>query len=71
MDKYAIIQNGVVINYIEYESQPENPPPSFPEGTIAVLNNNVGVGYTYSDGVFTAPASEKSEVEDTATKGAA
>lgn len=55
MNKYAIIQNGLVINYIEYETQPDNPPPSFEEGTIAVLNNNVGVGYIYADGVFTAP----------------
>jgi hypothetical protein len=55
MNKYAIIQNGLVINYIEYETQPDNPPPSFEEGTIAVLNNSVGVGYTYADGVFTAP----------------
>jgi hypothetical protein len=55
MNKYAIIQNGLVINYIEYETQPDNPPPSFEEGTIAVLNNNIGVGYTYKDGVFTAP----------------
>jgi len=55
MNKYAIIQNGLVINYIEYETQPDNPPPSFEEGTIAVLNNSVGVGYTYNNGIFTAP----------------
>jgi hypothetical protein len=55
MNKYAIIQNGLVINYIEYETQPDNPPPSFEEGTIAVLNNSVGVGYTYNNGVFTEP----------------
>lgn len=55
MNKYAIIQNGLVVNYIEYETQPDNPPPAFEEGTIAVLNNNVGVGYTYNNGVFTEP----------------
>jgi hypothetical protein len=55
MDKYAIIKNGVVVNYIEYESQPSNPPAGFEEGTIAILNNNIGVGYTYKDGVFTQP----------------
>lgn len=55
MNKYAIIQNGLVINYIEYETQPDNPPPSFEEGTIAVLNNSVGVGYTYKDNVFIEP----------------
>ena len=55
MNKYAIIQDGVVINYIEYEEEPTNPPAGFPEGTIAILNNDIGVGYTYKDGVFTAP----------------
>lgn len=55
MDKYAIIQNGVVVNYIEYESQPANPPPSFEKDAIAILNNDIGVGYAYKDGVFTAP----------------
>ena len=55
MNKYAIIQNGLVINYIEYETQPDNPPPAFEEGTIAVLNNSIGVGYTYANGIFTAP----------------
>jgi hypothetical protein len=55
MNKYAIIQNGLVINYIEYESQPTNPPPGFEEGTIAVLNNSIGVGYTYNNDIFTAP----------------
>lgn len=55
MDKYAIIKDGLVINYIEYESQPDNPPLGFEEGVIAVLNNNIGVGYTYKDGVFTPP----------------
>jgi hypothetical protein len=55
MNKYAIIQNGVVINYIEYETEPTNPPLGFEEGTVAILNNEVGVGYTYKDGVFTEP----------------
>ena len=59
MDKYAIIQNGVVINYIEYETQPDNPPPSFPEGTIAILNNNIGVGWTYVNGEFVPPVYPK------------
>ena len=55
MNKYAIIQNGLVINYVEYETQPDNPPPSFEEGTIAVLSNNAGIGYTYENGTFIAP----------------
>jgi hypothetical protein len=54
MNKYAIIQDSVVVNYIEYESQPTNPPIGFEEGTIAILNNEIGVGYTYKNGVFTA-----------------
>jgi hypothetical protein len=55
MEIYAIIQNGLVINTIEYAEQPSNPPPSFEEGVIAVLANGAGVGYTYANGVFTAP----------------
>jgi len=55
MEKYAIIYNGVVENIIEYESAPTNTPPGFPEGYTTVLANGAGPGYTYSNGVFTAP----------------
>jgi hypothetical protein len=55
MEIYAIIQNGLVINTIEYSEQPSNPPPGFENGVTAVLANGAGVGYTYANGVFTAP----------------
>ena len=55
MDIYAIINGNSVVNIIEYESQPSNPPPTFLEGYIAVLANGAGPGWTYNSGVFTAP----------------
>ena len=39
MDKYAIIKDNLVINLIEYEEQPNNPPPGFDDGVIAVLTD--------------------------------
>ena len=29
MNKYAIVKDGVVVNVIEYESQPSTPPAGF------------------------------------------
>lgn len=55
MEKYAIVKNNLVVNVIEYEGQPSNPPPGFEEGTIAVQSNTAGVGFIYSDGAFVAP----------------
>jgi hypothetical protein len=55
LQTYAIIENELVINIVEYEEQPTNPPAGFPEGTIAVLANGVSPGWKYTDSVFTAP----------------
>jgi len=55
MQRYAIIQNGLVVNVIEYESQPSNPPPAFDDSHIAVQSDIAGPGFTYENGVFTAP----------------
>ena len=56
MEKYAIIYNGNVVNIIEYESAPSNPPPGFDgEHTAVLATQGVGPGYTYANGVFTAP----------------
>lgn len=55
MDKYAIIENGVVINVIEYPSQPTNPPPGFPQGVTAVLANGAGPNWAYKNNIFTPP----------------
>lgn len=55
MDTYAIIENGQVINLIEYETEPSSPPPGFEGDVIAVLANGASIGWTYNNGVLTAP----------------
>jgi hypothetical protein len=55
MNKYAIIKDGVVINVIEYESQPSTPPAGFEDGHIAVQADNVSIGWTYANSTFTNP----------------
>ena len=56
MQTYAIIDGINVINIIEYESQPSNPPPGFEDPIIAVLATaGVYVGWTYVDGQFVPP----------------
>jgi hypothetical protein len=55
MKKYAIIQNGIVVNTIEYETQPDIPIPGFDETYIAVQSDVAGPGYTYENGFFVAP----------------
>jgi hypothetical protein len=55
MKKYAIIQNGIVVNTIEYETQPDSPIPGLDETYIAVQSDVAGPGYTYENGVFVAP----------------
>jgi hypothetical protein len=55
MQKYAIIKDGAVVNVIEYEEQPSNPPPSFDDTHIAVQADVAGPGYRYENGVFIAP----------------
>jgi hypothetical protein len=55
VNKYAIIKNGLVINVIEYESQPNNPPPTFDNTCIAVQSDIAGPNWTYANGTFTRP----------------
>jgi hypothetical protein len=55
MQKYAIIKNGLVVNSIEYDSQPSNPPPAFDDSHIAIQSDVAGVNWTYANGVFTQP----------------
>jgi len=54
MKKYAIIQNGLVVNSIEYKTPPENPLPGFDDTYIAI-QSDAGPGYTYANGIFTPP----------------
>lgn len=55
MDRYAIIDGINVVNVIDYSSPPSNPPPGFPQNYIAVQSDTAGPGWTYENGVFTAP----------------
>lgn len=55
MQKYAIIDGNNVINIVEYETDPGNPPPGFADNIIAVATDFAGPGWTYHDGIFTAP----------------
>lgn len=55
MNRYAIIDGINVINVIEYETQPSNPPPGFENPIIAVQSDVASPGWTYVDGQFIAP----------------
>ena len=55
LQNYAIIDGINVINIIQYEEQPSNPPPGFESPIIAVQSDTAGPGWTYVDGVFIAP----------------
>ena len=53
--KYAIVKDGVVVNVIEYETQPSTPPAGFEEGHTAIQQDYVSVGWHYANGTFTDP----------------
>ena len=53
--RYAIVKNGVVVNVIEYESQPITPPPGFESGHVAIQADTVSPGWHYANGTFTDP----------------
>jgi hypothetical protein len=53
--KYAIVKNGMVVNFIEYEEQPFTPPNGFDEGHQAIQADHVSVGWNYANGQFTNP----------------
>jgi hypothetical protein len=55
MNKYAIVKDGTVVNIIEYESQPSNPPPGFEDGHVAIQADQVSPGWQYADGKFFDP----------------
>jgi hypothetical protein len=59
LQKYAIVDTNtnLVINVIQYENQPNNPPPGFSPETIAVQSDTAGPGWTYVNGQFTPPSS--------------
>lgn len=52
MERYAIIDGSDVINVIEYEFQPSNPPPGFDAPIIAVQSDVASPGWKYENGTF-------------------
>ena len=57
MDKYAIIEAGVVVNIIIADE-------SFAESVGAVRTDTAGIGWSFANGVFTAPAAPAPSLED-------
>jgi hypothetical protein len=55
MKKYAIIDGQDVVNLIEYENAPGNPVSGFDDSIFAIETEIAGPGWTYVNGVFTAP----------------
>jgi hypothetical protein len=55
MKKYAIVKDNLVVNVIEYESQPTTPPPGFEDGYVAIQADAVSPGWHYIDGKFVNP----------------
>jgi hypothetical protein len=53
--RYAIIDLTAVINIIDYDTAPSNPPPGFESPIIAVQSDTAQIGWTYVDGIFIAP----------------
>ena len=56
LTRYAIIDGINVVNVIEYENPPGNPPPGFPYNYIAVQSDIAGPGWIYENGVFSDPS---------------
>jgi hypothetical protein len=53
--RYAIIDGINVVNVIDYDTVPSNPPTGFESPIIAVQSDIAQIGWTYVDGVFIAP----------------
>ena len=52
MERYAIIDGSDVINVIEYDAQPSNPPPGFDDPIIAVQSDKASPGWQYVKEAF-------------------
>jgi len=61
MTKYAIIEAGVVVNIIIADA-------SFAESVGAVRTETAGIGWSYANGVFTAPAAPAPSVPQTVSR---
>lgn len=52
---YAIVQNGIVVNTIEWDGVSPWQPPAGASVVLIPDGAYVGIGSTYSNGVFGAP----------------
>lgn len=55
MPRYAIIDGENVVNVIEYDEYPGNPPPGFDQQIIAVQSDIAGPGWKYINDELVAP----------------
>lgn len=55
MIKCAIIENGVVVNLIEYASVPVGCPDGYSGDVFAVAAENSSIGWRYENGAFVVP----------------
>ena len=54
MPRHALVQDGVVINCVDYDATP-TPVPGFPDDVIAVPSDTAGPGWTYANNTFSDP----------------
>lgn len=52
MERYAIIDGSDVINVIDYDAPPSNPPPGFDAPIIAVQSDTASPGWKYENRAF-------------------
>ena len=55
MTRYAILDGDTVVNVIEYEQDPGDPPPGFPATFTAMLAGDAGPGWKLVNGVLVDP----------------
>lgn len=68
MNKYAVIQHGVVVNTVLWDNESEW---VAPEGTtIKLMPEYVGIGWSLVDGEWTAPEELEPVVENAAKQSA-
>lgn len=53
--RYAIINGEDVVNVIDYEEPPGNPPPGFSNNYVAVQSDVANPGWKYISGQFIDP----------------
>lgn len=63
MTNYALIKDGIVVNTIFWAGPEESPMDFGPDITYQMIDdgNIVGIGYSFKDGVFSAPAITEEE----------